>query len=630
MTNSNSSDTQLQQVYRKAFKAYIGRNNVTGVDIGFKYVNGQRSDDIVVRIHVREKIPESILESREVFPKEIDGVPIDIIEAIYRPTTAIEYEFERKRRRDTIQPGISISRSNNTAGTFGAVVYDNFTDRQCILSNWHVLAGNYEASPGDDIIQPGSLDGGRLPGDRIGKLERSILNEDGDAAIAFLDKAYDRSVELAQLETGVIVESARGAQHGDILEKSGRTTGVTRGKIDGMGAYTLSYSVGAKTIEGFRIVSVIDGNPNNEEISSGGDSGSIWYDPVTKEGVGLHFAGEGNPDPKQEHAIACHLPRVLDALNISLTPSAFGVSDREVGHLEQASSLSNVSLQQVIDSKLYIPYGDIGSSPLSTNKKLCREIQKCLQVNHYYTYTIDGLYGRITRTALQEFKEQKGLTGGDLIGPTTAKILLREVEIGPGILPPPFGPGRDNLARAVIKEGRRWGLTLTTQIAYIMATVQHEVAGTYKPIREWGGSSTWYAPYYGRGYVQLTHRSNYQKYSNILGIDLVGNPDRALERRIALFILVHGMANGTFTGKRLGQYVNVNQTDFLGARWVVNDRDKRYHIKNLANQWVQRLSFLEAATPEMAAADSETPEFIDENTELSEEERLMIEQATSI
>jgi endonuclease G len=349
MTNSNYSDSQLQQAYQKAFKAYMGRDNVTGIDVGYKYDNGQRTDDIVVRIHVREKIPESALEAAEVFPKEIDGVPVDVIQAIYRPTVATESLFERRVRRDIIQPGISIGHPIYvTAGTFGAVVYDKFSGRQCVLSNWHVLKGSNEASPGDEIVQPGDLDGGRLPRDRIGQLDRSILNEDGDAAIAFLDSASGRSLEFAQLGTGVIVQAARIVRIGDILEKSGRTTGVTRGKVDGSGAYTLSYSVGSKTIQGFKIVSVTDGNPNNEEISSGGDSGSIWYDPVTKEGIGLHFAGETDPNPRQEHAIACHLPRVLDALNISLTPSGIEAARRAAVALEQLSSTSP-HISKIID-----------------------------------------------------------------------------------------------------------------------------------------------------------------------------------------------------------------------------------------------------------------------------------------
>ena len=288
------------------------------------------------------------------------------------------------------------------------------------------------------------------------------------------------------------------------------------------------------------------------------------------------------------------------------------------------------TLQQIVDQNLQIPYGDIGSSPLSTDEQLCREVQEKLSPA-YYRFKIDGIYGGITRAALQEFKEEKALTGGDVLGRTTAKLLLQETLMGTSLLPPAFGPGRDNLAQAVIKEGRRRGLTLKTQIAYIMATIEHEVAGTYKPIREFGGSHKWYAPYYGRGYVQLTHRANYQKYSNILGIDLVGNPDKALEPRIALFVLVHGMANGTFTGRRLGQYLNVNQTDFYNARLIVNGRDRARHIANLAKQWLSRLnsSALESADLEMATLEAVEPEYIDETMALPEEVRLMLEQTMS-
>ena len=339
MTNSNYSESQLQQAYEEAREDYIGRENVTGVDIGYKYVEGQRTDDIVVRIHVTEKFSEPSLEAAgiEIFPKEIHGIPVDVIQAVYQVQLQVAMELSslRQTRHNLIQPGLSISHPKVTAGTLGAIVYDNATGRPCILSNWHVLVGSSDASPGDPIIQPGFADGGKLPQDKVGHLERSILDRNGDAAIAFLDTPPDRPFELPQFETGAVVHSARNAQCGEVLEKSGRTTGVTRGKVDGYGAYTISYSIGERTIEGFKIVSVIDGNPSNEEISSGGDSGAIWYNPKTKAAVGLHFAGETNPSPMQEHAIACHLPKVLAALNISLTPTT---APEEVGKLEQGSS----------------------------------------------------------------------------------------------------------------------------------------------------------------------------------------------------------------------------------------------------------------------------------------------------
>ncbi|WP_242049006.1 glycoside hydrolase family 19 protein [Planktothrix sp. FACHB-1365] len=59
----------------------------------------------------------------------------------------------------------------------------------------------------------------------------------------------------------------------------------------------------------------------------------------------------------------------------------------------------------------------------------------------------------------------------------------------------------------------------------------------------------------GRGYVQLTWNYNYRKYSDVLGLDLVNDPDLVMRPDIALFILIHGMKWGVFTGiKDVSQY----------------------------------------------------------------------------
>lgn len=313
---------QLEAAYTKAVKAYAHRPNVTGVDIGFRYKDQKRLESFGVRIHVKEKIPKTALEADELLPQEIDGVPVDVVQAVYKAHALmahIEPEgIARKSRLDPVQPGISVSHPNVTSGTIGAVVYDRTTGHRGILSNWHVLVGSANAKPGDPVVQPGRKWGGRVPADRIGRLERFLLDQYGDAAFAILNGV--RKVEARQAETDLEIAEARKVKPGEVLEKSGATTAMTRGKVDGVGQYTLDYAVGPRTITGFKITAEKDGNPDGLEISSGGDSGAVWYSPEDKMGVGLHFAGETDTSPIEEHALACHLPDVLDQLSLSLVP----------------------------------------------------------------------------------------------------------------------------------------------------------------------------------------------------------------------------------------------------------------------------------------------------------------------
>ncbi len=73
-----------------------------------------------------------------------------------------------------------------------------------------------------------------------------------------------------------------------------------------------------------------------------------------------------------------------------------------------------------------------------------------------------------------------------------------------------------------------------------LGTIGVETAHTFFPVREaywlpesWRAANLRYYPYYGRGYVQLTWESNYQKYGDIIGVNLVGNPDMAMIPKVA-------------------------------------------------------------------------------------------------
>lgn len=137
------------------------------------------------------------------------------------------------------------------------------------------------------------------------------------------------------------------------------------------------------------------------------------------------------------------------------------------------------------------------------------------------------------------------------------------------------------------------------QAAYLMATVQHETAGTFQPVKERRERANsprranqdryWLSGYYGRGYVQITWKRNYERAGREIGVDLVGDPDLALRPDVAFQILYRGMMSGWFTSKKLSDYINSSRVDFVQARRVVNGLDRAQDIAALAERWHQIL-----------------------------------------
>lgn len=78
-------------------------------------------------------------------------------------------------------------------------------------------------------------------------------------------------------------------------------------------------------------------------------------------------------------------------------------------------------------------------------------------------------------------------------------------------------------------------------------------------------------------------------YRAKLGIDLVNNPDLALKPDIAAKIMIVGMSEGTFTGKKLSDYFNNEISDAYNARKIINGRDKAGLIQGYYNQIIECL-----------------------------------------
>lgn len=198
-----------------------------------------------------------------------------------------------------------------------------------------------------------------------------------------------------------------------------------------------------------------------------------------------------------------------------------------------------------------------------------------------YFLNIDGVVGPKTLAAFNQFKRDHFLGQPGLLGKSTADALITAVT---------SPKTRDDHIRLILRECNRQGINDRRQLAYILATVKHETAHTYKPIDEYGGPHTRYAPYWGRGYVQLTWLDNYRKYSRLLGKNLVSHPELVKEPFTAAFILVHGFRTGAFTGLAIGSYINPTRCDYTNARRCINSTDKAVLIAGHATQWLQELS----------------------------------------
>lgn len=165
-------------------------------------------------------------------------------------------------------------------------------------------------------------------------------------------------------------------------------------------------------------------------------------------------------------------------------------------------------------------------------------------------------------------------------------------------------------------------------LAYMFGTTFHETGGEMQPIAERGGYDYCernYGPngrrpdtarkmgnvhagdgykYRGRGDVQMTWHNNYKHAGDIIGVDLVGNPDLAMQPDIAAKIMFAGMTdvnivfenfhddqNFSFTGRSLEDYFNETTEDWYNARRIINGTDHAQMIADTAQDFNDNLEY---------------------------------------
>jgi putative chitinase len=175
----------------------------------------------------------------------------------------------------------------------------------------------------------------------------------------------------------------------------------------------------------------------------------------------------------------------------------------------------------------------------------------------------------------------------------------------------PLTPTQVEGVNSILDAWTKWAPASDARdIAYSLATAYWETGRAMQPIREAGEgrgrayghpAGPWHAVYYGRGLVQETWLANYQHADaklHILGLlnsheSLVKTPDLALRPDVAAAIMVRGMVEGWFTGKRLADYFLGAHSDWQGARRIINGQDKAALIAGLALQFYHALTAAE-------------------------------------
>lgn len=262
-------------------------SNIVGVGYGAKSVAGSGVggyDEIAVRVYVRAKLPQASVPTSERVPTDVNGTPTDVIPvgdltALLRPTAC----------------GVSVGHFRITAGTLGCLATKRgvSTGDHFILSNNHVLADSNTGTVGDDILEPGPIDGGN-PADPIARLsdfepiDFTAPTNTIDAAIAQVINTADVTPDILG-SIGVVQQPPMAAALFQSVRKNGRTTRHTVGIITDLAA-DIRVRYGNQVAEFQDQLGILGAGGL---FSSGGDSGSLIVDAVTRRPVGLLFAGGG-------------------------------------------------------------------------------------------------------------------------------------------------------------------------------------------------------------------------------------------------------------------------------------------------------------------------------------------------
>ena len=273
---------------------------VVGVDVGYKEVQGRRTERVAIRVYVSEK--RRNVPAPEMVPATIDGAPTDVVERVpevHSATRTSPLSIPDTTRYRPLRGGISCGPSRTTAagkieaGTLGVTATDMSTSRVGAITCFHVANIDTDGRIGDRLVQPSRIEGGQVPADEIGSIVRSTLSARVDGAFISIDNTISSLKDIVAY--GAVTGTAAANLDMAVRER-GRTTGLTYGVIDGIaGTYKIDYGngIGERTL--VDQISIAADKDKSAHFSEPGDSGAAVVDDHGNV-VGLLFGGTTTGD----------------------------------------------------------------------------------------------------------------------------------------------------------------------------------------------------------------------------------------------------------------------------------------------------------------------------------------------
>jgi len=72
---------EIKKIKEKYEQELMRKDGVTGCSIGYKKIDGKKTDKLSIVCYVKKRKKEEELKRKDIIPREIEGIPTDVVES---------------------------------------------------------------------------------------------------------------------------------------------------------------------------------------------------------------------------------------------------------------------------------------------------------------------------------------------------------------------------------------------------------------------------------------------------------------------------------------------------------------------------------------------------------------------